>query len=231
MLRLNSKIFRRSAGMSLVSLMIGMLISMLGVLAGFMLYQNMVKVTLQSRADAAQDGQLASAMLSLQLDLQAAGFGIDLAANPGPHLIVTNGAPQTIYWRYLETSATPDVPKCKAFQVIDSNDVRKLELLEPKTAASCTLDAALATLGGGWKVSSTLAEFKKAEATQVDSLPEVVITLTTTKCFPYGLGTADNYKTVTISVDGAARRAAIDNGNAAPAIAPSIYSFCIPNIP
>jgi type II secretory pathway component PulJ len=233
MQRLNSKIFRRSAGMSLVSLMIGMLISMLGVLAGFMLYQNMVKVTLQSRADAAQDGQLASAMLSLQLDLQAAGFGIDRATYPGPHLIVTNGAPQTIYWRYLETSTDPDEPKCKAFQVNDNSDgdARKLELLEPKTAASCTLDAPLATLVGGWNVSNTLAEFKKTDATKVGSLPQVVMSLTTTKCFPYGLGTADNYKTVTISVDGAARRAAIDSGNAAPAIAPSIYNFCIPNIP
>lgn len=223
------KVYRRSAGMSLVSLMIGILISMLAVLAGFMLYQNMVKVTLQSRADAAQDGQLSSAMLSLQLELQAAGFGIDQTTNPGPHLTLVNGPPQILYWRYFETSTNEFM--CKAFQVVDNGDVRRLELLEPKVATNCTSDAVLTALAGGWNLSNVLAEFKKAEATQVGSLPEVVISLTNTNCFPYGMGASDDYKTVTLSVDGAARRAAIDNGNAAPAIAPSIYNFCIPNIP
>jgi hypothetical protein len=229
MQRFNLKVIQRSAGMSLISLMIGILISMLAILAGFMLYQNMVKVTLQSRADAVQDGQLASAMLSLQLEVQAAGFGIDRTTNPGPHLTLVGGPPQILYWRYFETSTNEVM--CKAFQVVDSGDVRRLELLEPKVAANCTLDAVLTGLTGGWNLSNVLAEFKKKEATKVESLPEVVISLTTTKCFPYGLGAADNYKTVTLSVDGAARRAAIDNGNATPAIAPSIYNFCIPNIP
>jgi Tfp pilus assembly protein PilW len=218
--------------MSLISLMIGMLISMIGVLAGFTLYQNMVKVTLQTRADAAQDGQLASAMLSLQLELQSAGWGIDQAAKPGPHLILVAGPPQTLYWRYQETSLPTPAPVCKGFRIIDSeNDtLRHLELLTLSNPASCTLDADLTTLAGDWVASSVLAEFRKSNATAATSLPVITITSGTSSCFPYGLGVAGNYRMVTVTADGAVRRAAIDS-SAAPTVAPSVYSFCIPNIP
>lgn len=224
---------RGERGMSLVSLMIGILISMIGVLAGIVLYQNMVKVTLQTRTDAAQDGQLASAMLSLQLDLQTAGFGIDKVAKPGPHLVLVAGPPQTLYWRYLNDYKNVNSAICRGFQVSDSVDgnTRSLQLLRPATAASCTLDAALATIAGGWVVDTVLAEFRKAPATAVESLPVITIAEAASNCFPYGLSDAGNYRMVTITADGAVRRAAIDAGVAAPAVAPAIYNFCIPNIP
>lgn len=235
-----SRVKRDQAGMSLISLMIGILISMIGILAGFLLYQNMVKVTLQTRADATQDGQLASAMLSLQLQLQSAGFGIDKAANPGPHLALVSGPPQALYWRYLNDPTDSNSAVCAGFRVEDVDFVvdgttetkRQLELLSPETPASCTLAATLDGLPGGWKVTSILAQFRKSQqALAITSFPVVTITQDISQCFPYGLGQAANYRTVTISVDGAARRAAIDAGNATPAIAPSVYSFCLPNIP
>ncbi len=231
-----SRVKRNQAGMSLISLMIGILISMIGILAGFLLYQNMVKVTLQTRADATQDGQLASAMLSLQLQLQSAGFGIDKAANPGPHLALVSGPPQALYWRYLDDPTNSSSVICAGFRVqdvvVDGTTTRQLQLLSPETAASCTLAATLNGLPGGWKVTSILAQFRKSQqALAINSFPVVTITQDISQCFPYGLGQAANYRTVTISVDGAARRAAIDAGNATPAIAPSVYSFCLPNIP
>lgn len=225
----------RSSGMSLISLMIGILISMIGILAGFTLYQNMVKVTLQTRAAAAQDGQLASAMLSLQLELQSAGFGIDKVVNPGPHLTLVAGPPQTLYWRYLNDPTDQNSTVCRAFRIQDDpNDDsrRELQLLSPVTPASCTLAATLSGLAGGWDDTSILAEFRKSEeALAVKNFPVITITEASASCFPYGLGQAGNYRMVTISADGAVRRAAIDAGNAAPAIAPSVYSFCIPNLP
>lgn len=228
-----SKWQRGERGMSLVSLMIGILISMIGVLAGIVLYQNMVKVTIQTRTDAAHDGQLSSAMLSLQLDLQTAGFGIDKVAKPGPHLVLVAGPPQTLYWRYLNDYKNPNSAICRGFRVSDSVDgnTRSLQLLRPVTPAGCTLDVALAGIGGGWEVDTVLAEFRKAEATEVDSLPVITIAEAVSNCFPYGLGESGNYRMVTISADGAVRRAAIDAGVAAPAVAPSVYNFCIPNIP
>lgn len=225
---------RHIDGMSLISLMIGILISMIGILAGFMLYQNMVKVTLQTRTDAAQDGQLASAMLSLQLELQSAGFGIDKAASPGPHLVLVAGPPQTLYWRYLNDPTATTSSVCRAFRIKDdeSDTKRELQLLSPTNPASCTLGADLAGLAGGWSPAAKLAEFHKSEkALDVKSFPVITITDAVSSCFPYGLGQAGNYRMVTITADGAVRRAAIDAGEAAPAIAPSVYSFCIPNIP
>jgi hypothetical protein len=208
---------------------------MIGILAGFTLYQNMVKVTLQTRTDAAQDGQMASAMLSLQLELQSAGFGIDKTANPGPHLVLAAGPPQTLYWRYLNDPAVPTSAVCRAFRIQDvANDDsrRELQLLSPGTPASCTLTAALSGLAGGWEKTSVLAEFRKSEkALEVNSFPVITITDAVSSCFPYGLGQAGSYHMVTITADGAVRRAAIDAGDAAPAISPSVYNFCIPNIP
>lgn len=226
----------RALGMSLISLMIGILISMIGILAGIVLYQNMVKVTIQTRTDAAQDGQLASAMLSLQLELQAAGFGIDKVAKPGPHLVLVEGPPQVLYWRYLNDFKDPNSAVCKAFRVQDSADgeYRRLQLLTPKIPANCTLDVGLAAIAGGWSEADpapvVLAEFRKSDAADAE-LPIITIASAVSNCFPYGLGEADDYRMVTISADGAVRRAAIDAGEAAPAVAPLMYNFCIPNIP
>jgi hypothetical protein len=218
-------------GMSLVSLMIGILISMIGILAGMMLYQNMVKVSIQARTDAAQDGQLASAMLSLQLELQSAGFGIDLEADAGPHWALSNADPQTLYWRYQDTSVAPSITVCKAFRIqdVEANVRRQLQLLTPETAGSCTLNANLAALAGGWKIETVLAEFR-ASAAAAAQLPVITLASAVRNCFPYGLGQAASYRMISVSADGAARRAAIDAGDEAPAIAPISYDFCLPNI-
>jgi|GEM_PF-2833087 len=232
----------RQRGMSLISLMIGMLISMIGILAGIILYQNMVKVSLKSRVDAAQDGQLATAMLSLQLELQAAGFGIVLADNPGPHWALVGGAAPTLYWRYQDVSVTPAVVTCRGFRIVDTEaDVhRQLQLLKPNTATNCTLAANLVALPGGWGTDPddpdnppvVLADF---HATGMDGatqskLPVIALSSSVASCFPYGLGQANNYLMITVTADSAARRAAIDKG-VAPTIAPVVYDFCLPNIP
>lgn len=236
-----AKMAPRQRGMSIISLMIGMLISMIGVLAGIVLYQNMVKVSLKSRADAAQDGQLASAMLSLQLELQSAGFGIVLADNPGPHwgLVSGAGATQTLYWRYQDTSVTPAVVVCRAFRIEDTavDARRQLQLLQPTTASSCTLNAVLTALPGGWGADPNnppvvLAEFRATgmDGATVSKLPIITLSSSIASCFPYGLGPTADYRMITVTADSAARRAAVDEG-VAPTIAPIVYDFCLPNIP
>jgi len=215
-------------GMTLISLMVGMLLSMISILAGMMLYQSMARVSIESRADAMQDGQLASAMLSLQLELQSAGYGID-PEMPGTHIQrVVDGANQTLYWRYRETVPAGFV--CRAFRIenLDNNSRRQLQLLAPVNAASCTADAALAGLAGDWAVTSVQAEFRASPA-GADSLPVIDIALAPRSCFPYGMGESGDYQMVTITADNAARRAAIDEGAVAPN-APFVYDFCLPNL-
>ncbi len=211
-------------GMTLISLMVGLLLSMIGILAAMTLYKNLVHASVEARADAAQDGQLASAMLSLQLEVQSAGYGIT-SDEPGTHLQLVAGPPQTLYWRYrAATNATVYV--CHGFRIEDSenNTRRQLQLLS-LSAASCNASADLSSLQG-W-TSNAVAEFRTSAA--APSLPAITITKTIQKCFPYGMGEAADHQMVTITADNAARRAAVDSSTAMPN-APIVYNFCIPNL-
>lgn len=217
-----SSFYATQRGMTLISLMVGLLLSMISILAGMVLYKNLVQVSVESRTDAAQDGQLASAMLSLQLELQSAGYGIT-SDEAGTHLQLVAGPPQTLYWRYKE--ATTFV--CRGFRIedIENNTRRQLQLLS-LPAVSCNASGVLGGLPN-WAVSSVLAEFRTSAA--APSLPAIAITIGLQACFPYGMGEAADHQLVTITADNAARRAAVDEGTAAPN-APIVYNFCLPNL-
>ena len=203
--------------------MVGLLLSMIGILAGMTLYKNLVQVSIESRTDAAQDGQLASAMLSLQLELQSAGYGI-ASDEAGTHLQLVAGPPQTLYWRYKEAATFV----CRGFRIedIENNTRRQLQLLM-LPAASCNASGVLSSLPN-WAVSSVLAEFRASAAAKA-SLPAIAVTTGVQECFPYGMGEAADHQLVTITADNAARRAAVDGGSAVPN-APIVYSFCLPNL-
>lgn len=67
---------RPMRGFSLINLMIGLLISSISMLAMLGLYKNMVQHSASSLSNARQDGQQALGLLTAQLELQGAGFGI-----------------------------------------------------------------------------------------------------------------------------------------------------------
>lgn len=188
-----------------------------------MLYQNLVKVSIESRTDAAQDGQLASAMLSLQLELQSAGFGI-ATTDPGTHIQLVAGPPQTLYWRYREGAGYA----CRGFRIqdVENNTRRQLQFLTLPTA-SCNAAGVLSGLPN-WSTSSVLAEFRASEAASA-GLPAIAMTLAVQSCFPYGMGQAENHQMVTVTADNAARRAAADVSGTAPNAA-LVYNFCLPNM-
>lgn len=226
-MQMNNRPVAPQRGMTLVSLMVGMLLSIISILAGMMLFQNMARVSIESRADAAQNGQLSSAMLALQLELQSAGYGIDPEV-PGTHLQrVVEGTTQTLYWRYRETNPAGLI--CRAFRIqdIENNTRRQLQFLAPVTAASCTADADLASLAGNWAIASVQAEFRTGAT--IGSLPLITLALAQRDCFPYGMGESATYQMVTVTADNAARRAAADAGSVAPN-APIVYDFCLPNL-
>lgn len=67
---------RAQRGFNLISLMVGMTLSLVSVLAMLSLYRNMVGISVQSIQDARQDGQIAAALLTAQQELRNAGFWI-----------------------------------------------------------------------------------------------------------------------------------------------------------
>ena len=81
----------RQRGITLISLMTGLAISMVLVLATLMLFQRMVRATTAARIDAQADAQRTAAFLSASIAAQEAGYGID-AAQAGTHLVVLTNA-------------------------------------------------------------------------------------------------------------------------------------------
>ncbi|WP_052417658.1 PilW family protein [Cellvibrio mixtus] len=223
---LHKQFFLFQKGISLISLMVGLLLAMISILAGMLLYKNIVQSSVQARSDALQDGQIASAMLTLQLELQSAGYGI--AKDPTTtHVQLVDG--KTLYWRFKDGSA-----QCRSFRIED-NDAgthRKLVLL--KLTSGCDETSALNSFS--WndadKVEiNPLAEFRKSDATAVD-LPVITIdSVAPASCFPYGMGTKGVHPLVTITADNAAITAAkkIDATAAGPN-APFRYDFCLSNL-
>ncbi|RQO58648.1 hypothetical protein DBR47_13235 [Paucibacter sp. KBW04] len=93
----------KQQGLSLVGLMVGLVISMLAILAAMTLYRSTVRTVYGEQGlvrGAVQDGQLASGLLSAQVALQQAGFGINGAA-PGVHILLLRNASLTADGRSL----------------------------------------------------------------------------------------------------------------------------------
>lgn len=81
-------------GLSLVSLMVGMAISMFAVLGALALYRSTTQTVFGEGGlvrSSLQDGQLASGLLSAQIALQGAGYGITTPAT-GTHLLLLSNA-------------------------------------------------------------------------------------------------------------------------------------------
>ncbi|KFE43901.1 PilW family protein [Pseudomonas syringae] len=80
-------------GFNLVSLMIGMTLSMVSILAMLSLYKNIIGISILSIKDAKQDGQIATGLLIAQRELLNAGFRIDPVALPvTSRVLLLNGA-------------------------------------------------------------------------------------------------------------------------------------------
>lgn len=198
---------KHQAGMSLVGLMIGMLLSTLGLLAATNMYHSMVEVAIDTKIDAQHDGQLASAMLTVQLELQNAGFGIESAAT-ADHLQVTDT--NILDWR---SQLVAGVYTCR--RLIYINDSLLLQ-----DGSNCGAGPNFA--GVNWSTLATLAVFNSANTS---GAPEISFEANTEECYPFGRTTSAVQRgRVTILAESAASRAT--NGN----IALSEYKFCLPNL-
>lgn len=63
-------------GVSLISLMIGLLVSVVTVVSTLSIYKNLTQISVDSTFDAKAAGDLANAALRIQLEVQSAGFGL-----------------------------------------------------------------------------------------------------------------------------------------------------------
>ena len=198
----------RQRGITLISLMTGLAISMVLVLATLMLFQRMVRATTAARIDAQADAQRTAAFLSAGIAAQEAGYGID-AAQAGTHLVVLEDAKldgSTLSGTSVSQGRTPNIVdhngyavvwaenatgarRCSALLAPNLNDKGGLRKLGPVPCADAAAFSALA-----W----TALPLSDAPAAPV------TITWRAAACTPFGIaaGTgADEKVLLTLTAD------------------------------
>lgn len=213
---------KNQLGVSLISLMIGIFISMMCILASMTLYKHLISAATETKLGTIHDGQIASAMLTTQLEVQAAGFGIDDADNS--HIqVVDGGNTQQVYWRYFKS---PDYI-CRGLnedQEVDNNSGITYRRLTVIKADNC--DAASALAGLNWQLQAVLGRW--AQVGPVDTYITNNQTLfnfqlANDNCSPFGNSTDNNHYSLVITVPGTAFL------NGANGVTLNNYRYCLPN--
>lgn len=131
---------RRPRGVTLISLMVGLLISMVVVVSALMLYQNLVRAAGSSRVGATGDAQRSAALLSAGLVLQDAGFGI-AAPSLSDDLRVLSGASISAAGRLSGTAlACTEMDHCPNPGTAQANAIlwrQNLTPQEPNSGYQC----------------------------------------------------------------------------------------------
>ncbi|MFA5628502.1 MAG: hypothetical protein WC965_13670 [Thiohalomonadaceae bacterium] len=85
----------RQQGVTLISLLIGLLVSTVVLIGMLVIFRNVIQTVVPASEDARSDGERVSGVLAAQIMLQDAGFGIESAPAYGTHLRVLVGATQS----------------------------------------------------------------------------------------------------------------------------------------
>lgn len=192
--------FARQRGVSLISLMIGLVISMIVVVGALALFQNTAKRTATARQDVLSDAQRTSSFLSAGLSLQDAGFGIT-TPTAGTHLVWLRNA--TISGTTLSgtaisagTALTAGVPYALIWAENITGTVRCSGILAPLTGGLRKLGPVNCTNAAAW---SSLA-WTNSLLSDTPATP-VTIRLETVNCQPFGITTNEGTLRVTFSAN------------------------------
>ena len=108
----------KQRGATLINLLVGMVVSMLAILASLSMFHNLVQTSAEAKSDARLEGDISLAILRLDQELQAAGFNMGRAAGAGWNLDVfvtpedvaaTSAAAgvSQVAWRFNDGGAQP----------------------------------------------------------------------------------------------------------------------------
>lgn len=219
---------QQQKGLTIVSLLIGLLISMLCILASLTLYKNLIHVAADTKVDALHDGQLAASLLTAQKEVMTAGFGIsdadasDIVKVTVPATELTPGT-VSLLWRYDESGTT----KCRGLveENITRNSLnyRTLKIVEPVSGCNEVVDLSVlvwsseVAILGQWPVIGALATYIDSNDTLID------FEITEQDCSPFGTVDLERHLSVKISAPSSAEL------NGATSIAENAYEYCLPN--
>lgn len=177
-------------GTTLISLLIGLLISMLCILALLSSYRTIVKTGVESRIAATHDTQLQAGLTTAQMFLQNAGFGLEGSNNLLTTTVqVGSKTISAVLWRY--NNGTNIV--CQGLADVESSDnkKRRFVLLEGFENDSSALCNGTSTLGSfKWKEQSILANLEDYSTDKLNP-QQITFNQTISTCTPFGAGTVE----------------------------------------
>lgn len=140
---------QRQAGVSLISMMVGLMISLLVIASMLVFYRSIIEVTNNASREARRDGQVAAALLAAQMDLQSAGFGVPASSAPGT--LSTNvfigGNGKEIVWRNKSDPGAAAY-QCSGLLIVDAGTTQGLYTLPAQTPCASASTATWAANAG-----------------------------------------------------------------------------------
>ena len=181
---------RHQTGVTLISLLVGLVIAMLCVIALLSSYRVVVKSGVESRIATSHDTQLQRGLTTTQMFLQNAGFGLSGSNHLQTSTIDVNSQNlSALLWRYKTGTST----FCQGLVDLKSSDNKKRQLVllqgtQDSSSTSCDETTNLSALT--WKVQSTLATLEDFSDDQTNPV-QINFTQSSSSCTPYGAGTVD----------------------------------------
>ena len=176
---------RSQSGVTLISLLIGLLISMLCMIGLLSTYRTVAKTGAESRIDATHDTQLQNGLTASQMMIQNAGFGLDGGTNLEVATISIGTATNVsaLLWRYKEGGMV----SCQG--LADIPDASKRKLVTLTVGTGCNDTAALDTLT--WTTENTLAHLTDYSSGGTNP-QQITFAKTLSNCTPFGSAISEN---------------------------------------
>jgi hypothetical protein len=193
--------------------MVGLLVSVIGILASLTLYKTLVTVAVDAKTDALHDGQLATTLLAIQLRIQNAGFGLE--NNSANILIDEVNDQKNVYWRYK----LDGIIKCEGLRrgrvTRNGSNYLTLNLLNV-SGSGCNDTSSLTALP--WVAGATLSAFRETVSQVID------FNLVKQTCSPYGIDEMGQYYMFVLSGKTAANMVGALHAD------DTVYKLCLQNI-
>jgi Tfp pilus assembly protein PilW len=223
-------------GFNLISLMVGVSLSMISILALLSLYKNLIGVSVQSIQDSRQDGQIAAAVLTAQRELLNAGFRVDaspvqiillndaslsngtLSGTPRALDTATSTTPATgnaMIWTYKPTATGTAV--CAGLLMKKDTGKETGTLLRLQGATNCALVSQWSTTT--WTTTPLI------EANQ----PAAFFSVFYSPCWPFGKTADATINRLQVMMTASTSTVDINSSEPQPAYVKSKTTTCLPN--
>ena len=192
-----------------MSLMAGLLISSLSVLASISAYQNLKSAAASTEIGLTHDGQIAAALIAVEKYITQAGYGITDAGTNDITVVTVPATSATasttsLLWRYHDGTSIVCRGLRESSELIQNKTYRMLKIIG--SPDDCDISTDLTTLVwddvisvlGQWMITTDLANYIGTNQTFIN------FQLTQLTCSPYGYGVPDTHLSVRVSMPGKA---------------------------